>query len=216
MCEGAILSAVCRIPSEIWFRIALLAEEQAEGVPHKRTHIVPGPSSRSYIDLPSNLVPGSAPLTPLGPVNASDRTDSSSWGNDYFGSRSRDAAPALSQGTSPDFFLNPGSMSVDSAGQSQDDDASATDRHGLDLRYDDARRSENTLGPTSKKLLLVVSMACKALRASVWPLLIGRLRLSLSALTAAANDPSDDIWKRVAVWTGHVRCVKLSEFFREG
>lgn len=200
MDEGATKSAIYRIPSEVWLQIASSVVEQLGPKPSEPVPIMLAPP-RSYLDLPSNLAPGSAPLTPLGPVSTGAEGVDGSWTEDYFGTRRPSVPASTLQGVSPDVFRHRGSVS-----HSTGNHTPAYDRSDS-AQPDDQGDLKRTLSPTG--VLMTVSMMCKELRTTIWPVLIGRLRLSLSALANASDSKSDDTSNRIAAWTGRVRYVVI-------
>jgi hypothetical protein len=88
MSDGSLehVSAVHKLPSELWLHISILAAylDQQEKAALSLSLDRPSSSINRFVVLPPNLTPGSAPLTPLGPITEPSRLGSST-GGDYFG-----------------------------------------------------------------------------------------------------------------------------------
>ena len=199
--------AVLRIPSEIWLRIALRTEELSLPPPSEPVPVTLAVPARSYMDLPTNLAPGSAPLTPLGPVSTGAISNEGAWGNDYFGLGSGNTGTVSPQASNLDSVHAQGGPTHESTGRSRSSipdkaaidelNRSSVDRGSLEDRLN--------LGRAAMDVLLILSTTCKTLRSTIWPLLNGQLRVSLSALSSKSDKLRQDIWDRISAWAGHVR-----------
>jgi hypothetical protein len=200
-------AAALRIPSEIWLRIALRTQELSETKPSEPVPVTLAVPARSYMDLPSNLAPGSAPLTPLGPVSTGAISNEGAWGNDYFGLGSGTTGTASPQASNLDSAHAQAGPAFRSTGRlrSSVPDKAAIDKLNEDSENRDSCEDKLDLGRAAKDVLLILSTTCKSLRSTIWPLLNGQLRVSLSALSSNSDKSRQDIWDRISAWAGHVR-----------
>jgi hypothetical protein len=244
--------SACRLPIEIWLRIALFASDDMATREKQQPSIEvasPAGLNRRYFIPPPNLTPGSAPLTPLGAIDGgSSRNDQNSHthlSSDYFGTWGFDARGASLDGpehsetsiggvtqsasrrgsetiellasrslsvrpeTMASYARTPG-ISLD--GPIPDRLSSAVipgrdDLEQLQSRVKSENHADQNCAPTALLTLSALSETCRHLRTLIWPLLVGKLKLSLSALHDNSVDRIADIRSRVSLLRGHVRLV---------
>lgn len=226
--------AVFDIPIEIWLRIALYASSDTICVHSKRKQALTIPSDTSssirYNIPSSNLTPGSAPLTPLGPVIGSvsdlgiqDRTLST----DYFsietprsrrGSRHDDGSGSIAATQGADNLAIRNNHTVELLASNVAASGAATpsillgsppprNDNLLGWKADAGSSTSEAVALAPRELLCALSRTCRHLRSLIWPHITGTLSIPLAILQSRSFDIQEELTDRVTLLRRHVRLV---------
>jgi len=228
------VEAVSKVPIEIWLRIALIAASDTRCLVANREQARTTPLDNSpalrYNIPSSNLTPGSAPLTPLGPVTGSvseigaqERTLST----DYFSvqtirsrrrSRHEEGTLSLTAPQRDDNHNTRNSHDVELLASGTAASGAATPAISLGISQPEidvlsgwkvsSREpavEEAVFEP--RELLSSLSRTCRHLRSLIWPYITGTLSIPLAVLQSHSFDLHKDLTDRVTSLQRYVRLV---------
>jgi hypothetical protein len=228
------IEAVSKVPIEIWLRIALFAGSDITCPKSNRKQALTIPLDNSpairYNIPSSNLTPGSAPLTPLGPVTGSvsdvgsqDRTLStdyfsfhSTWSRresrDEEGSRST----TVPQWNDDNSMRSSHAVELLASGTAASGAATPSISLGIPplgidelsgLKADIYPQTNEEAAIRPRELLFALSQTCRHLRSLIWPYITGTLSIPLAVLQSRSFDIQKDLNDRVTLLQRHVRLV---------